>query len=69
MGCLVLLRSDYLPIVSLTEIKDGRDETLGDLEWKQGPRLFVSILLWYNETTIMNRPDPCPFGVSAVFRS
>ena len=42
MGCLVLLRSDYLPIVSLTEIKDGRDETLGDLEWKQGPRFFGS---------------------------
>jgi len=41
-GCLVLLRSGYLPIVSLTEIDGGEDRVISDLEWKNGPRFFGS---------------------------
>jgi hypothetical protein len=41
-GCLVLLRSGYLPIVTLTEIEGGEDRVISDLGWKEGPRFFGS---------------------------
>lgn len=39
-GCLVLLRSDYLPIVSLTEVKAGSTRSVTDLKWMEGPSFF-----------------------------
>lgn len=39
-GCLVLLKSDSLPILEATEIEAGSTRSVADLEWKEGPSFF-----------------------------
>lgn len=39
-GCLVLLKSDSLPIFEATEVEAGSTRSVTDLEWKEGPSFF-----------------------------
>ncbi len=41
-GCLVFLRSDYLPILEATEIEGGSERSVSELKWSAGPTFLGS---------------------------
>jgi hypothetical protein len=43
-GCLVFLRSDYLPILEATQIEDGSERSVSELEWVEGPTFLGSVV-------------------------
>ena len=43
-GCLVLLRSDSLPILEATEIADGSKRSVSELKWSAGPTFLGSVV-------------------------
>jgi len=56
IGCLALLRSGSIPILALTEIENGGEKSLADLEWQEGPKFVGSVV------------DPKDLPVPAVIR-